>query len=215
LILGATVETAPGSSVLSNGDFSLPGVSPDPFAAWTTFFGAYPTDGGGFALFSESTDFAQTELEQTFFLPAGSTQLSFEFLLSTEGQGAANVPPDSFQATLYDPSFDPFPTPADPLFPAFFSVDATGQQFYDSSFVTVAALGNGWTRVTLDITSLPSQDVLLEFLLNGGDDGRTTTASLDNVAVTSAVPEPRHALPFLATGLGWLAMRRPRRRQSA
>lgn len=206
LSLAVGIETATAGSIIANGDFSTPGVAPDPFASWTTTYGNYPTDGGGFALFSEGT-LAQTELEQTFFLPAGTKTLSFDYAMESRGTGSAGVPPDSFQATIYDLSFNPYPTPADPSFPGFFSVDATGQMFYDPAYVTLAALGNGWTRVTLDISLLPSQDVLLEFLLNGSDDGRTTTASVDNV-VAGAVPEPSHLLPFLASGLGWLAIRR-------
>jgi hypothetical protein len=204
------IAGATSGAPLANGDFSIPGVPPDPFAVWTTAFGAFPTNGGGFALFSESPTFAQTELEQTFSLLPGSGPLAFEFLLSTTPNGTPGIPPDSFQATLYDSSLNPFPNPADPLLPAFYSIDATGQEFFDAAFVSVTTLANGGKRVTLDVSALPPQDVLLEFILNGGDDGRTTTASLDNVSV-NAVPEPRHVLPFLATAFGWLAARRPRR----
>jgi hypothetical protein len=200
-------------TTLTNGDFSTPGTPPDPFAAWTTTFGAAPTNGGGFALFSESTSFSQTELEQTFHIAPGTGQLSFEFLLSTSLSGVPGVPPDSFQATLYDAALNPFPTPVNPALPAYFSIDATGQQFLNSSFVSITTLITGWKRVTLNVSSLPPQDATLEFILNGSNDRRTTTVSLDNVTVTTsaAVPEPNHVPPLLVTALGWLAIRGSRR----
>ncbi len=210
MTLAGTAGIAFGGLTLTNGDFSSPGISPDPFDAWTTTYGESPTDGGGFALFSESQSSALTELEQTFNLPPSSSQLSFEFLLSSDLTGSGSIPPDSFQATLYDSAFSPLlPTISDPNFPAFYSIDATGQEYYNSTLVSVMDLANNWKRVTLNVSSLPSQDVLLEFLLNGSNDARTTTASLDNVSVTATpVPEPRLILHLLAAnGIIWLTIR--------
>lgn len=152
-ILAAPVGNGYGASLL-NGDFSLAGTPPDPFANWTTSFGDAPTNGGGFAVFAESGNSSLIQLEQAFTLPNGARTLSFEFSLTSVAGGTSGGPPDSFQATLYDKNFNPFPTSTAPPFPAFFSQDNTGQQFFKSNFVSITALSGGRQRVTLDLSTL-------------------------------------------------------------
>jgi hypothetical protein len=199
------------ADLLMNGDFSTPGTPPDAFASWTTTFGDRPTNGGGFAKFTESAMFAQVELEQSFTIPTSASSLSFEFKAisdTTTGEPSGG-PPDSFQATLYiDNGSNPFPTTStSPRFPAYYSVDIGGQQFYDSQFVSVSPSGNpGWSRVTLDLSTLAKpQSARLEFILNGADDGQTSEVDLDNVVVqtTQVVPEPS---TFLPVGLGLIGL---------
>jgi hypothetical protein len=55
--------------------------------------------------------------------------------------------------------------------------------------VSVTSLSDGWRRVTLDLSSLPSQGLLLDFSQFGFDDGLSSTVQLDNVLV-NVVPEP-------------------------
>ncbi len=194
---------------IQNGNFS------DPLApAWTTEFGAAPTVSGGVVTFAESSTFAQVQLQQVFTLPTDATSISFEYLLTSTG-GEPNVgdPPDSFQATLWNSDFSGSYAPTDPNdpldFPAFFSVDRTGQQFtgpYSPSPVSTMTLADGWTLVTLDVTGDLAQqnDPVLEFILNGGDDGYTTTAYLRNVqgneAAAAPTPEPASLLLFAGAG---------------
>jgi hypothetical protein len=193
LLVTRTITYA--DTVVVNGDFSsTPGTGSDPFAAWSTTYGNLPTDGGGFALFSEGIS-SQTELEQAFYLPANAWRLSFEFRLvsSDDPLEQTGTPPDSFQATLlYDSALQPFPDPVDPGFAAFYSMDNTGQEFLQNGLVSVESLANSWKRVTLDVRTLAPRDVLLEFVLNGNIDGLATAASLDNVRVyeAAAVPLP-------------------------
>jgi hypothetical protein len=197
------------AGVLVNGDFSTPGTPPEAFAGWTTTLADFgrPTDGGGFALFAETGPLG-SQLEQGFLLPEEALRLSFEFTISTETAGAATSPvPDSFQATLFDASGSPLLSAGDPgLFPAFYSIDNVGAtpQFFDSRFVSVADLGGGLRRVILDVSTVPSGAVVLDFTLNGGADGRSTAVALDNVVLeTAAVPEPSTVISALI-GVGGL-----------
>jgi hypothetical protein len=175
---------------LGNGDFSEAGSPPEPFARWTTelTLGDPPSDGGGFALFAVSDLPDAEQLEQTFSLPAGASRLSFELQLEVEGNDPGGAIRDSFQVTLYGAGFTPL-LPFNEFSPAFYSVENDGSALFDPAFVTVSALDGGFKRVELDISTLPPQDVLLELLLIGGEDGRQTTVVVDNVEVTM-VPEP-------------------------
>ncbi|HYV40035.1 MAG TPA: hypothetical protein VE988_30395 [Gemmataceae bacterium] len=214
--LGAGTATAQ-ASMIQNGNFSTPGSPPAPFAVWTTTLGDPPTNGGGFAVFTEGPNLV--ELEQAFLMSANPLTISFEFKLSREAGGSTGGAPDSFQATLWDAAINnPFAATGSAQFPAFFSVDNTGQEFYDSSLVSVTALAGGWQRVTLNVSSLPSQSRILEFDLNGFNDGQTTTAFLDNVDGASSdaaiVPEPGALLLGLSSGPCLLLALRFRRRTS-
>lgn len=100
-----------------------------------------------------------------------------------------------------------------PFFPAFFSVDNSGLEFQNAT-VTLQDLGTGWKRVSVDLSSVLSQQVILDFSLLGDDDGLTTTVWLDNVELSrsgqAAIPEPGSLLIWLGTGLaavGFMARR--------
>lgn len=184
------------AAVIQNGDFSAAGVSPDPFDGWTTFPGVDPpADGGGFAVFVVTAGDDEQQLEQTFTLPAGALTLSFKVRLSVTsgGQAEPGEPPDSFQAVLYDHNFvELFPFPI-----AFFSLDSSGPspEFFDPAFVTVSDLDDDWRLVTLNISSVAPQQLLIEFSQIGQDDGLRSEIHLDDVIVTlqpavDAVPEP-------------------------
>lgn len=188
-------------AVIVNGDFSASGTPPDPLAGWTTepLIGDPPADGGGFALFSVTGLPDAQQLQQEFVLPSTALALTFEFHLSTTDGGTTDsIPiPDSFQATLYDASFNPlFPSGVPALFPGFYSIDNSGAspEFFDPTYVSVQDLTGGVKRVTLDVSSLASQTLLLDFALFGSDDGLATQVALDNVILTQSsqpvVPEP-------------------------
>jgi len=220
------------AAVIVNGDFSTPGTPP---AGWTTdsVVGDPPTGNGEFALFTV-TGFSAQQLQQPFLLLPGNAQtLSFEFLLSTADDGTTgSATPDNFQATLFEydaastavgNSLLPSPDPSFPaiLFPAFFSTDnvplPNPKQFKNAAVTVEDVLTGprqGWKRVSVDVSSVPSQDVMLDFSLFGDNDGLTTTVSVDNVELTvsnlAAVPEPGALLIWMGTGLaaaGFLARR--------
>jgi hypothetical protein len=139
--------------------------------------------------------FERSQLEQGFDLPAEARLLSFEYRMDQEGLGTGSLR-DSFQATLYDPAFNPLL--GAPF--GFFSVDFK-DTYFDPNYVSLQQLTSGWYKVTLDVASLPPMDgVLLEFLVNGFDDGQTTTVYLDNVSL-SAVPEPAAPAIFVAVAV--------------
>ncbi|WP_165233651.1 hypothetical protein [Aquisphaera insulae] len=195
------------ADVIVNGDFSQATGDPaNPFVGWQTTYGDPPTDGGGFAVFTESQTSAFVELEQTIHLTAADavTGFRFQYKVASSGSATPGTVPDSFQATLYDAMGNPFPVPSNPLLPAFYSKDIGGADYFDTTSVSVTALADGWLQVTLfnlSGLSLP-QDVTLEFLLNGFDDGQASIVYLDNVeALTAAIPEPA-ALVSLVVGLG-------------
>jgi hypothetical protein len=192
IVAVSNVWSLTATAGIINGDFSTTGTAPDPFAAWETFssLGDPPADGGGFARFTAGDNLEDQQLEQYFTLPSLAATLSFEFRLATSpgGTSTGGVPPDSFQATLYDSAFVAL-FPSDVGFFSFFSVDNDGTAYFDPTFVSVVQLGNDWNRVSLDVSSLSSQDLLIEFLALGSDDGLLTTIDVDNVALT-VIPEP-------------------------
>jgi hypothetical protein len=179
-------------AAIINGDFASEGTAPDPFAAWETFspLGDPPEDGGGFARFTARDFLEDQQLEQWFTLPTLADTLSFEYRIAASlgGTSTNGAPPDSFQATLYDSGFSPL-FPSDAFLVSFFSVDVGGTPFFDPAFVSLEEIGSGWNRVSLDVSTLASQNLLIEFLALGSNDGLLTSIDLDNVMVT-AVPEP-------------------------
>jgi hypothetical protein len=192
-----------------NGDFETPGVAPEPFESWTTFpvFTA-PVDDGGAALLTTLDLLDDVQLEQTFTLPPDAILLSFEleFMTSDGGTTEPLAANDSFQVTLFDALFDPI-NPIDPLLPAYYSMDSSG--FEDSApGVTVEILGTDLRRIKLDLSSLPQQEVTLEFLLLGDNDGMSTIVRIDNVS--TVVPEPSSLAVVGVLGVGLFARRRTR-----
>lgn len=221
LLLFATADLNAG---ILNGSFSNPGVSPDPFSYWATNTSLFdrPTDGGGFAQFDtiEPSDpnllIPSIHLAQSFSLDSGSRKLSFELNISAVTSATNLVGPvrDSFQATLFDNSVVPvelFPSNP-PLFTAFYSIDNDGfTELFDSNFVTSLDIGGGFKRITLDVSSLSPQTLVLDFLLNGNGDGLDTRVLLDNVVISNigAVPEPTSILVWSAiSGIAFCVRRR-------
>jgi hypothetical protein len=83
-----------------NSNFSKTGISPEPFADWSTetaFFDR-PSDGGGYALFDESGTVGSSQLAQSFALMSGVFSISFELNISALGTASGSSVPDSFQA---------------------------------------------------------------------------------------------------------------------
>jgi hypothetical protein len=203
------------SAVIQNGDFSVAGIPANPFAVWTTDDSLFdrPADGGGFALFGDTSAVGSSQLAQSFGLPNLAQSLSFEINICRIIGGSTGGPSDSFQATLFDSmSTELFPSNA-PLFTSFYSVDNDGAiEFFDPLFVTSTDLGGGFKRITLNLSSLAPQNLVIDFLLNGSDDGFSTRVGLDNVVVNQAsVPEPGAILLWLILG-GTVYVRRRSRK---
>ena len=196
------------SAGILNGDFSVAGTSQDPFAYWTTLSNFdRPSDGGEFAQFdsTEQTDpmlIRSIHLAQSFSLDSGSLKLSFELKFSSIGTFLDGSVRDSFQVTLLHGNSPLFPSnPSDPdNFPAFYSLDNNGESL-DANFVTSWGIGNGFKRITLDVSSRSPQTLVLDFLLNGNGDGLDTSVQLDNVAISNVgvVPEPASFLIWAAS----------------
>jgi hypothetical protein len=204
-----------------NGDFS--DTSGTPFANWQTESSPFieaPSAGSGNATFVVDGFFDNfVQIEQIFTLPNNASKLSFDFKLSSVTGGfldpAFGAPPyDGFQASLLDPisltpllSFNPFDD-------RFFGVDVTGN--VTASGVSVAPnVGNGFTGVTADVSTVQGRQALLDFRLLGEDDGLITTVHLDNVGLeqkgSSVVPEPISILCWLPACLPLLCRRRSQR----
>lgn len=193
LVVISWVASASAGGIV-NGEFTDEGTPPNPFEGWTTF-GSYdpPTNGGGFARFVETGWGPQ--LEQEFELPAFASTLSFEFWFETIVRCSnGNLLSDSFQVTLWDSAGDPLLS-RDPFFPGFYSIDTNPvSEFYDPLLVSVDEAG-GRRLVTLDVSSLSPQTVILDFTLNSGINKIKTIVNLDNVKLTTnappeVVPEP-------------------------
>ncbi|MCH5372504.1 MAG: hypothetical protein JJ992_00890 [Planctomycetes bacterium] len=226
MVLAALGDSSLGACIV-NGDFSISGdpLNPPPGFGWLTelAYGDPPTVSGGVAQFDVTDQSDTRQLEQTFTLPAGAQTLAFEFLLTTVpgSPGDQSALPDSFQATLYDAStFDTFPSGG--FFPAFYSIDNSGSspEFYDPNYVSVSSLSGGERRVTLDLSSLSSQNLLLDFSVFGSNDGLATQVTLDNVVLTeqsqgSVIPEPTSLALWSVMALVALALGRRSRRSRA
>ena len=214
LLLLLLLVSQAGAGIL-NGDFSVAGTSPDPFADWTTEVDLTtgnlnfdrPTDGGGYALFKDIGTVGSSQISQRFSLLSGAFSLSFEFKISKTSGGASGgsggAVPDSFQATLFDSSGGLTGLlPSGTGFSAFYSIDNDGTPpFFDSHYVTSDDLGGGIRKITINLASLVPQDLFIDFLLNGTPDGFSTQVELDNVvlAQNATVPEPASFLIWSAS----------------
>ncbi|MDV6028667.1 MAG: hypothetical protein F9B45_00855 [Phycisphaera sp. RhM] len=195
-IFSIGLNTARGGII--NGDFST--ALTDPGAGWVTAFGLEPpvteSDQAKFVIDSFADNLVQ--LEQEFLLPVGASSLSFDYQFRTETGGFLDpffgAPPfDIFQASLLNPVTLDALISIDASDDRFFGIDADGITYAAAEVGTPTILSNGFTRVTLDVSALASQSVLLDFLFLGEDDGLISTVLLDNVTVTTAstvVPEP-------------------------
>jgi hypothetical protein len=211
------------ADLITNGNFSaVTGDPANPFVGWTTD----PSSGGDVptvgtspvtnAVFTESATALFVQLQQSLVIPATASFLAFDYRAAGDTQTGepSGDNPDSFQATLFDNSNNPFApvSSASPGFPGFYSVDVGGSDFRGPGVSVSPAPGlPGWTRVTLSLAALPHSDAIqpwtIEFLLNGSDDGQTSTVNLTNVQIQengpATVPEPG---TFLLAGLGFLGI---------
>ena len=230
----AVADQPSHASVIVNGDFSEFNDDTGLPTGWGRF-----EDEDGFVF--EAPDYdsdnqyvelsENSQIEQTFNLPAGALRLSFEFRMIQIGTGGGSLP-DSFQAGLWDGDNPVLGVPF-----GFFTIDHKSLTF-DQQYVTVERFdeingwerltlenepsqstvwtretGEEWHRVTLDVVSIaPTEGLLVEFLLNGFEDGRTTTVYVDNVSV-SMVPEPATATMFVGLAVSFLVFSRRCRRQ--
>lgn len=185
---------------VGNGNFSTPGLM-----AWTVESGSV-SDGGGYARFEEHPIDLANSLVQVVTLPANAMVLSFDVSMSaTPGGDDLLMPPDAFVATLYDNPVDLNPLISIPGYNEFFYMDNAG--VVDDSIVNFDG-----TTVSLNISGLAGQDVLLAFDLLGSADGMITTVALDNVDIsTQAIPAPG-ALILAVIGVGLHGARRRARK---
>jgi len=197
---------------LGNGDFSSPLT-----VGWTDFDVA-TIDAGVAVLGEDSFDVAF--LEQRFTIPMLAVSLSFEYKPLFEADGE-----EAFIASLLDPSsYDPLvPTDADPFdssetfyfmhdWDEYWGVDDV---LTDPAYVTLTDLGDGWTRVTLDLASLggTATDALLGFDFIPGfyDSSLDGEIRIDNVSV-AVVPTPTAVvMGLLGLGSSFGLIRRKRK----
>jgi len=196
-LLGATAVlclclTTLAGPTLQNGDFSSP-----VDVGWTDY--AVTSIDAGVAVLAEDPVLV-AYLEQEFTIPALTVSLSFEYKPLFEIEGV-----ESFVAYLLEPDwpYDPLiPTDADPSWPSapyyfmhdwnyFLGID---EVLTDPAYVTVTPLGQGWSRVSLDLTGLggAETDALLAFELNPNfydDASYDGQIRLDNVNI-AVIPAP-------------------------
>ena len=185
---------------LRNGDFSN-----SLSTGWTDYQVVSVVGGNG--ILGEDPDF-YSFLEQEFTIPDLSVGFSFDYKPLFELDGD-----EAFSASLLNPfSHAPLvPTDADPGDPSesyYFLTDSYGTTLTDSSFVTLADIGDGWTSVSLDLATLGGfgTDALLAFDFIGFDASYGSRILIDNASV-SVVPLPGAALLGMV-GLGIIGLTR-------
>jgi len=192
---------------LQNGDFSSP-LS----VGWTDYDVVTIDIDAGVAVLGEDPDY-WAFLEQEFTIPGLSLSLSFEYkpLFEADGQ-------ESFSASLLDPgSSSPLVPTANTYFLMHDWDDVSGVDdvLWDPLYTSLTDVGDGWTRVRLDLTSLGgvATNSLLAFdFIPGFDDGSLAgQIRLDNVSV-QVIPAPSAVILGLI-GLGSLRALRRRYKQ--
>jgi len=193
------------SPSLQNGDFSSP-LS----IGWTDY--AVVSISAGTVVLGEDP-IVWAYLEQEFTIPALSLSLSFDYTPLFEADGQ-----ESFTASLLDPiSYAPLiPTDADPLDSSetyYFMHDwddfgGINEILTDPLYVTMTDLGAGWTRVTLDLTSLGGVEtnalLAFDFVPGFGDSSLDGQIWIDNATV-AVIPAPP-AVVLGLMGLGSLTL---------
>ena len=197
LFAGATYA----APTVVNGNFSDVDLN-----GWAVEFGTV-TNGGGYARFQEDAISLSSTLSQAFQLPVDAKTLSFDVWIESVAGGQEDPFswPDAFTASLLDP-ITLNPLIASPGYTDFYYLDNTGV------LETVASVAGN--TVSLNVSGLAGQNVLLSFDLWGGYDGMLTTVGVDNVKVSGlgpAVPAPS-ALLLAGVGTGFVA--RLRRKKS-
>jgi MYXO-CTERM domain-containing protein len=194
IVVALLSVTSFAGTTLQNGNFSAG------LTGWNVEFGTV-TDGGGYALFEEDQFELSSTLSQVFTIPDLARELSFDLEMTSVPENGHESWPDAFLASLYDSNGKPLF--ANPLgVDEFYYLDNTG--ILDT---TGTVTGNS---VSLDVSSLAGQDVLLSFDLFGGNDGMFTTVGVDNVNV-SVIPAPG-ALLLGLIGMGTFGLWRRSRK---
>jgi hypothetical protein len=201
---------------LTNGDFS------SELEGWGDNGGV--TVDNGVAVFGDG--FTGTGyLLQSFTIPALATSLSFDYkplfnLNEMERFSASLLTPDETGA-LVPTNPSPFP-PATSFFQYDWPGSALGSQVaVDPQYVNLADLGEGWTRVTLDLSNLAgaATDALLRFDLTSGFSpgeghygSKLMLANVGIVTGAGAVPAPgAFLIGSIGCGLVGIFSRRIRR----
>lgn len=166
--------------------------------AWNHEFGNVDASGGS-AIFEEHPTIISSTLSQVFTLDADSWMLSFDMVMSVDPGGNHHSPnwSDTFTASLLDP-VTLAPLASNPTYTDFYYHDRAG-------VIETVAVVNGNT-ISLDVSALAGNSVLLSFDLFGSDDGYFTTVIVDDVKVSSfgpVVPVPSALLLGLA-GTGFV-----------
>lgn len=179
--------TAFAGATLENGDFS------DGLNGWTV--DGNVTDGGGYALFEVEGNSDRLSLSQEFTLPTLALELSFDVEMSGDFTTDGSILSDTFAASLLKPdkSEPLISNPGSTEFYRWENIGGTGR------LLTIATVSGN--TVSLDVSGLAGQNVLLLFDLRGSDDGKLTSVSVDNVSV-SVIPAPGALmLGLIGTGL--------------
>jgi hypothetical protein len=187
------LETRLAPAGIVNGDFAISNPS-DPNYGWTTQGGATIANGQG--ILNEGTT-TQTQLSQSFTIPAGTTTLQFTIVASNLVSNGSNSPPDAFEAALLNASTNqPLVGPPTGLSntDAFLNIQETGQVFYAPQVTVPGAGASGATAtlsypelVTVDLSSVPANtQATIYFNLIGFAPANSTVRITD--VTTSAGP---------------------------
>lgn len=233
-VFSVTVGGRCAAGTISNGEFTFHGIDRvDPFTGWQSDSQAFApnvgTDGSNtFAVFEVQGSEHVPDLRyiyQSFELHPEDTALTFEYAIIPQADtaGGSSVPPDSFEALLFDSSSNAL-FPSNLFSDAYFSadnvlVDGVPNEFPDPfpsflrssiSNTVVEHEGQDYQlrRVDLDLRPLAltsPMDVELEFALIGVDDGFETTVLLDNIRITqNVIPEPGAGVIWSMVAVGAL-----------
>ncbi len=191
--IGGTISaplTAGALLAINNGDFSTT-------ADWNTA-GATNIINGTATLTEQSQKLA--ELTQAFIIPTGAKMLQFTIKdnhlvgeLGSTGVGGNKAPGDAFEVALLDTNtFNPLAGTSIGLnhTDSLLNIQANGT-IHKSDKVTITALGNNSSIVTIDLTQVtPTTQATLYFnLLSFG--ARTSTVTIDDVKLfTDTQPIP-------------------------
>ncbi len=130
-------------------------------------------------------------LYQTVSLLPASTELTFDYRFTDMGPDVAGSSYPDCIKVAYDQNDNRYTTIIE-----LDNVDL----FTEAAFPVISntALGNGFKRISIDISSIAQENIYLYFDLNDSNDGRLTQADIDNVTIP--VPEPA-SITLLLSGI--------------
>ena len=171
VLLLSLLPTVASAEPLQNADFA------DGLVGWVSDVSQADVPGtiqiaGGRAVIEEQGPFL-TALRQTFVVPAGFTELSFELEALPGFDTVEGGIPDAFEARLLRVDGTSALPVADPNTTAFFNLPETGDACLASG-----VLFDG-TTVTVDVSTIPAgSTVVLEFSLVGADRGASAAVAI-------------------------------------